>query len=143
MGYYVKCGKSKNRKDGIIMTAANIKDYLKMAIDLECSLYTQKRMIASLQDFAKKKLNLNPRTISADFPWNRFFEIDALVSNTPKYPLYLTAAEKYRRFEEEQKKKAAEEKSKKESAVKGKNGLLKKDTISNDSEKNASQIITH
>ena len=61
----------------------------------------------------------------------------------PKYPLYLTAAEKYRRFEEEQKKKAAEEKSKKESAVKGKNGLLKKDTISNDSEKNASQIITH
>ena len=41
------------------------------------------------------------------------------------------------------KKKAAEEKSKKESAVKGKNGLLKKDTISNDSEKNASQIIIH
>ena len=35
------------------------------------------------------------------------------------------------------------EKSKKESAVKGKNGLLKKDTISNDSEKNASQIIIH
>ena len=95
----------------------------------------KEEMIASLQDFAKKKLNLNPRTISADFPWNRFFEIDALVSNTPKYPLYLTAAEKYRRFEEEQKKKAAEEKSKKESAAKGKNGLLKKNTISNDSEK--------
>ena len=49
MGYYVKCGKSKNRKDDIIMTAANIKDYLKMAIDLECSLYTQNRMISSLQ----------------------------------------------------------------------------------------------
>ncbi len=65
----------------------------------------KEEMIASLQDFAKKKLNLNPRTISADFPWNRFFEINALVSNTPKYPLYLTAAEKYRRFEEEQKKK--------------------------------------
>ena len=50
MGYYVKYGKSKNRKDDIIVTAANIKDYLKMAIDLECSLYTQKRMIASLQE---------------------------------------------------------------------------------------------
>ena len=48
MGYYVKYGKSKNRKYDIIVTAANIKDYLKMAIDLECSLYTQKRMIASL-----------------------------------------------------------------------------------------------
>ena len=50
MGYYVKYGKSKNRKDDIIVTAANIKDYLKMAINLECSLYTQKRMIASLQE---------------------------------------------------------------------------------------------
>lgn len=71
-------------------------------------------MIAQLQELAKKKLDINPKTISAEFPWDRFFEINALVADTPKYPLYLTEAERNRIAEEEQKKKEAEEKARKE-----------------------------
>lgn len=43
----------------------------------------KEEMIASLQDFAKKKLNLNPRTISADFPWNRFLKLMHLSPTLP------------------------------------------------------------
>lgn len=102
----------------------------------------KEEMIASLQDFAKKKLNLNPQTIYADFPWDRFFEINVLVSDTPTYSLYLTSVEKHRRFEEEQKKKVAQEKARKESAEKKSKGFFEKDSMSND-EKNISQIIIH
>jgi hypothetical protein len=57
-----------------------------------------------VQDFAKRKMGLDPATISADFPWGRLFEINAMVSPTPKYTVYLTAAEKQRRAEEAAKK---------------------------------------
>ena len=60
-------------------------------------------------------MGLDPATISADFPWGRLFEIDAMVSPTPKYTVYLTAAEKQRRAEEAA-KKAAEEAAKKKAA---------------------------
>ena len=61
-------------------------------------------------------MGLDPATISADFPWGRLFEINAMVSPTPKYTVYLTAAEKQRRAEEAA-KKAAEEAAKKKAAA--------------------------
>lgn len=100
----------------------------------------KEEMIASLQEFVKKKLNLNPQTISADFPWNRFFEIEAFVSSTPTYPLHLTSAEKHRRYEEEQKRKVAEEKAKKETEAKRK--VNENETALMESE-NISQITIH
>lgn len=79
-------------------------------------------MIAEIQDFAKKEMGLDPATVSADFPWGRLFEIDAKVSDTPKYPVLLTRAEK-QRIAAEKAKKEAEEKAKKEAAAKaGKTG---------------------
>ncbi len=47
----------------------------------------QQEMVYQVQQFAKKNLNADPRTISADFPWNRLFEIHAYVADSPKYPL--------------------------------------------------------
>lgn len=79
----------------------------------------EEEMIAEIQDFAKKELDLNPATVSASFPWSRLFEIEALVSDTPKYPVLLTKAEK-QRLAEEKAKKEAEEKAKKEAAEKAK-----------------------
>lgn len=77
----------------------------------------KEEMIAEIQDFAKREIGLNPATVSADFPWGRLFEIEALVSPTPKYPVLLTRAEK-QRIAEEKAKKEAEEKAKKEAAAK-------------------------
>ena len=75
--------------------------------------------IAQLQEFAKKELDLNPACISAIFPWQRFFEIEAKVSPVPRYPVFQTRAEK-QRIAEEKAKKEAEEKAKKEAALKAK-----------------------
>ena len=69
--------------------------------------------IAELQEFAKKELEIDPARITAGYPWNRFFEIEAKVSATPRYPVYLTRAEK-QRIAEEKARKEAEEKAKKE-----------------------------
>lgn len=77
----------------------------------------KEEMIAEIQEFAKKKMGLNPATISADFPWNRLFEINALVSSRPKYTVYQTRAEKQRIAEE---KAAAEAKAKAEAEAKAK-----------------------
>lgn len=71
--------------------------------------------IAEIQDFAKRKMGLDPATVSATFPWYRLFEIEALVSPTPKYQVYLTKAEQERRAEEAR-KKAEEEARKKAEA---------------------------
>ena len=71
-------------------------------------------MIAELQDFAKNKMNLNPQTISANFPWDRFFEIEALVSETPKYNLHLTEAARNERLASAQKKTEEAKKSNKD-----------------------------
>lgn len=72
-------------------------------------------MIAQLQEFAKKNLGVDPATVTADFPWDRFFEINAIVSSSPKFTVYQTEAEKYRLAEEAAKKKAMQEKAHKES----------------------------
>lgn len=71
----------------------------------------EQELIAEIQEFAEKKMNLNPSTISAKFPWSRLFEIHALVSNKPVYPKILTIAEQERIAEE---KRLAEEKEKQE-----------------------------
>lgn len=71
----------------------------------------KEEMIAELQQFAKKNMGLDPATITADFPWGRLFEIDAVVSPVPKYPVLLTRAEKAR-IAAEKAKKEAEEKAK-------------------------------
>lgn len=81
------------------------------------SATVKEEMIAEIQDFAKKEMGLNPATVSAEFPWDRLFEIEALVSPTPKYPVLQTRAEK-QRIAEEKAKKEAEEKAKKEAAAK-------------------------
>lgn len=77
-------------------------------------------MIAEVQDFAKRKLGLNPATVSADFPWNRLFEIDAKVSPNPIYPVYMTQAAKRLKEEQEAARKLKEaqeqQKAKAESA---------------------------
>ena len=62
-------------------------------------------------------MGLNPATVSADFPWNRLFEINALVSSKPRYKVYLTRAEQQRIAEE---KAAAEAKAKAEAEAKAK-----------------------
>ena len=68
----------------------------------------REEMVAELQDFAQKKMGLDPQTVYADFPWDRFFEIHVYVSDTPSYEHILTLAEKQRIAEEEAKKKAEE-----------------------------------
>ena len=77
----------------------------------------KEEMIAEIQEFAKKKMGLDPATVSADFPWNRLFEINALVSSKPRYKVYLTRAEQQRIAEE---KAAAEAKAKAEAEAKAK-----------------------
>lgn len=102
---------------------ANVRKNINRLTELEHTNYKptpaiKEEMIAQIQDFAKKKLDLNPATVSADFPWGRLFEINALVSPTPKYPVYLTAAEKQRRAEEAAKKAAEEARKKAEAKAK-------------------------
>lgn len=77
-------------------------------------------MIAQVQDFAKKDLGLNPATVTADFPWDRFFEINAIVSSSPKFVIYQTEAERQRLAEEAARKKALQEKALKEAKEKNK-----------------------
>ena len=79
----------------------------------------KEEMIAEIQEFAKKKMGLDPATVSADFPWNRLFEINALVSSKPRYTVYLTRAEK-ERIAEEKAKAEAEAKAKAEAEAKAK-----------------------
>lgn len=79
----------------------------------------QEEMVAEIQDFAKKELNLDPATVSAAFPWNRLFEIEAFASPRPRYPVLLTRAEK-QRIAAEKAKKEAEEKARKEAEAKAK-----------------------
>ncbi len=67
-----------------------------------------------MQISEKNKLNLNPQTISANFPWDRFFEIEALVSETPKYNLHLTEAARNERLASAQKKTEEAKKSNKD-----------------------------
>ena len=104
---------------------ANVRKNINRLTELEHTNYKptpamKEEMIAQLQDFAKKKMDLNPATISADFPWGRLFEINALVSPVPKYTVYLTAAEKQRRAEEAAKKAAEEARKKAEAEAKAK-----------------------
>ncbi len=89
--------------------------------------------IAELQEFAKKELDINPARITASYPWDRFFEIEAKVSTTPRYRIYLTRAEK-QRIAEEKARKEAEEKAKKEAEEKAKKEAAKNDQKENEKE---------
>ncbi len=104
---------------------ANVRKNISRMTELEHTNYKptpamQEEMIAEIQDFAKKKMGLNPATISANFPWGRLFEINAMVSPTPKYTVYLTKAEKERRAEEARKKAEEEARKKAEAEAKAK-----------------------
>lgn len=97
---------------------ANVRKNIARMTELETNGTTptpaiKQEMIAEVQEFAKKKMGLNPATVSADFPWNRLFEINALVSIKPKYTVYLTRAEQQRIAEEKAKAEAEAEARKK------------------------------
>lgn len=65
-------------------------------------------LVAEIQDFAQKKIGIDPQTVTADFPWNRLFEINAHVADKPIYKHEITLAEQQRLAEEAAKKAAAE-----------------------------------
>lgn len=105
---------------------ANVRKNIARMTELETNGTTptpaiKQEMIAEVQEFAKKKMGLNPATVSADFPWNRLFEINALVSTKPKYTVYLTRAEQ-QRIAEEKAKAEAEAKAKAEAEARKKAG---------------------
>ncbi|WP_298703028.1 DUF4127 family protein [uncultured Veillonella sp.] len=83
-----------------------------------------------IQDFAEKYLEINPRTVSARFPWGRLFETEITVYDQPVAPLQKELrlqreAEAKAKAEAEAKAKAeAEAKAKAEAAAKanGNNG---------------------
>lgn len=89
--------------------------------------------IAQIQEFAKKHLSLHPACVTVEFPWNRLFEVNAMVSPVPTYPVYLTKAEKMRKQMAKQaaSARAAGEKAARESAQKAiaemQAGLAKKE----------------
>lgn len=64
-----------------------------------------------VQDFAEKYLQIDPRTVLADFPWGRLFETDIHVYNSPVAPL-----QKELRLAREAAAKVAEEKAQAEVA---------------------------
>lgn len=126
---------------------ANVRKNITRLTELEHTNYKptpamKEEMIAELQDFAKRKMNLDPATISADFPWGRLFEIDAKVSPTPKYTVYLTAAEKQRRAEEAAKKAAEEAKKKAEAEAKAKAQQAKGNTNNTGNTDNATDATS-
>ena len=89
---------------------ANVRKNIKLFADIKktqgkINQAIKEEMIAQIQDFAADHMNLDPQTVSADFPWNRFFEIEAFVSEKPAYQRYLTEAEKNRRLSVAQKNK--------------------------------------
>ena len=105
---------------------ANVRKNIARMTELETNGTTptpaiKQEMIAEVQEFAKKKMGLNPATVSADFSWNRLFEINALVSTKPKYTVYLTRAEQ-QRIAEEKAKAEAEAKAKAEAEARKKAG---------------------
>lgn len=72
-----------------------------------------------VQDFAEKYLQIDPRTVSADFPWGRLFETDIQVYNSPVAPLQKElrlAREAQAKAATEAAAKAAEEKAQAEVA---------------------------
>lgn len=72
-----------------------------------------------VQDFAEKYLQIDPRTVSADFPWSRLFETDIHVYNSPVAPLQKElrlAREAQAKAAAEAAAKAAEEKAQAEVA---------------------------
>ncbi len=72
----------------------------------------KEELIAEIQEFAKDKLGLNPATVTADFPWDRFFEINAQVSSKPKFVVYQTKVEKERIAREQAKQKQLDQEKK-------------------------------
>lgn len=94
-----------------------LQDFLHQDHAKSPSAEVKEEMVAQLQAFAKKEMGLDPATVSADFPWDRLFEIDAKVSPRPIFPVLKTRAEK-QRIAAEKAKKEAEEKARLEAAKK-------------------------
>jgi len=44
-------------------------------------------LVEKIQAFAEEHLDINPRTVTARFPWGRLFETQITVAPTPQYPL--------------------------------------------------------
>lgn len=75
-----------------------------------------------IQDFAEKYLKIDPRTVSATFPWKRLFEVDIKVYDRPIAPL-----QKELRLQREAEAKAkaeAEAKAKAEAEARAKGGVV-------------------
>lgn len=78
-------------------------------------------MIDKIQKFAQKELHVNPRTVTARFPWGRLFETQILVADSPKYPLMQDIWDERKRKEEAEllaREKAAAEAAAKAAAEK-------------------------
>ena len=101
----------------------------------------KEEMVAEIQEFAAKKIGLNPATISAEFPWNRLFEINALVSPSPRYPVYQTRAIKQKIAEEKAAREALEA-AKKAKAAARKNNSPSKNEADNTSSGESADIST-
>lgn len=85
-----------------------------------------------IQDFAEKYLEIDPRTVSAKFPWGRLFETGITVYNEPVAPLQ----------KELRLKREAEHKAKLEAEAKAKAAAAKTDTTKLNTSANApSQTI--
>lgn len=102
----------------------------------------KEEMIAEVQEFAAKKLKLNPATVSANFPWNRLFEINALVSPIPGYPVYQTRAIKQKIAEEKAAREAEEAAKKSKTSAQKKFSPAGKESASADSSENSQDIST-
>ncbi len=79
-GYQANIRKEIYREQDHIRTD-NVKYYGTLNEHLE------EMMIDKIQHFAEDELQINPRTVSARFPWGRLFETQIFVSDTPVYPL--------------------------------------------------------
>lgn len=47
----------------------------------------QELLVERIQSFAQSNLHINPRTVTARFPWQRLFEVQIFVSDKPQYEL--------------------------------------------------------
>ncbi len=75
-------------------------------------------LVEKIQAFAEEHLDINPRTVTARFPWGRLFETQITVAPTPQYPLMRDILAE--RVRQEAARKAAE-KAAQESAAQSQN----------------------
>lgn len=93
-GYQANVRKDIYRKQDEIRTD-NVKYYGELNRELE------ELMIDEIQQFAESRLHIDPRRVSARFPWKRLFETEILVADTPSYPRMSEIFAERKRLEEE------------------------------------------